>query len=97
VIGSTLQKLSHLGEKLPATSISYLPPHPKRKSQPQPRKTRGSSTVWFVALAPLPQQHKLIVYKKAKLLNAIKWELRGAGHQETLIDEIIALLTPLLT
>ena len=41
--------------------------------------------------------HKLNVYKKAKLLNTIKWELRDAGHEEALIDEIIAFLTPLLT
>ena len=32
-----------------------------------------------------------------KLLNAIKWELSDAGHDESLIDEIIGLLTPLLT
>jgi hypothetical protein len=43
------------------------------------------------------QQHKLNVYKKAKLLNTIKWELRDAGHEESLIDEILVLLTPLLT
>lgn len=43
------------------------------------------------------QQHKLNVYKKAKLLNTIKWELRDAGHEQALINEIVALLTPLLT
>jgi hypothetical protein len=42
------------------------------------------------------QQHNLNVYKKAKLLNTIKWELRDSGHEETLINEIPALLTPLL-
>lgn len=43
------------------------------------------------------QGHKLNVYKKAKLLNTIKWELRDAGHEDVLINEIIALLAPLLT
>jgi hypothetical protein len=43
------------------------------------------------------QQHRLNIYKKAKLLNTIKWELRDAGHEESLINEILALLTPLLT
>jgi len=43
------------------------------------------------------QQHKLNIYKKAKLLNTVKWELKDAGHDEALIDEIVALLTPLLT
>jgi hypothetical protein len=43
------------------------------------------------------QQHKLNIYKKAKLLNTIKWELRETGYDEALIDEIVAVLTPLLT
>ena len=42
------------------------------------------------------QQHKLNVYKKAKLLNTIKWDLRDAGQDAALIDEIVASLTPLL-
>lgn len=42
------------------------------------------------------QKHKLNVYKKAKFLNTIKWELREAGHQDDLIDDVIALITPLL-
>jgi hypothetical protein len=43
------------------------------------------------------QKHKLNVYKKAKFLNTIKWELREAGHQDDLIDDVIALITPLLS
>jgi hypothetical protein len=42
------------------------------------------------------QQHKLNFYKKAKLLNTIKWQMRGTGHDDALINEIISLLTPLL-
>ena len=42
------------------------------------------------------QQHKLNVYKKAKLLNTIKWEMRDAGQDKELIDQIVLLLTPLL-
>lgn len=43
------------------------------------------------------QHHKLNIYKKAKLLNTLKWELRDSGHDDALIDEVVALLTPLLT
>lgn len=43
------------------------------------------------------QAHDLNVYKKAKLLNTIKWDLRDAGQGDDLINDIIALLTPLLT
>jgi hypothetical protein len=42
------------------------------------------------------QQHRLNIYKKAKLLNTLKWELREVGHDESVIDEVVALLTPLL-
>lgn len=36
------------------------------------------------------------LFKKAKLLNTLKWELRDKGHSETAIREIILLITPLL-
>jgi hypothetical protein len=41
-------------------------------------------------------QHKLNVYKKAKLLNTVKWGLREAGHTDADVDEIVGLLAPLL-
>ncbi len=42
------------------------------------------------------QEHRMNVYKKGKLLNTLKWELREAGYEATLIDEIVALLAPAL-
>jgi len=41
-------------------------------------------------------KHKLNIYKKAKLLNTIKWEMRDAGHEETITNEFISFITPLL-
>ncbi len=41
-------------------------------------------------------KHKLNIYKKAKLLNTIKWEMREANHEEAVIDEFISFLAPLL-
>ncbi len=43
------------------------------------------------------REHPLNVYKKGKLLNTLKWSLRESGHEEALIDEIVALLAPALT
>ena len=40
--------------------------------------------------------HKLNVYKKAKFLNTLKWELREAGHEDAFIDEIVTLLASTL-
>ncbi len=41
--------------------------------------------------------HNLNIYKKAKLLNTIKWELREIGHDDDFIDSLIVFLTPLLS
>jgi hypothetical protein len=41
-------------------------------------------------------KHKPNIYKKAKLLNTIKWEMRDAGHEEVIINELISFITPLL-
>lgn len=41
-------------------------------------------------------KRKLNIYKKAKLLNTIKWEMREVGHEETIIDEFISFVAPLL-
>jgi hypothetical protein len=35
----------------------------------------------------------LNVYKKAKFLNAVKWKLRDAGHDDEFISDVVALLT----
>lgn len=42
------------------------------------------------------RQNKLNVYKKAKLLNTVKWELREAGHDQALVDDAVNLLARLL-
>jgi hypothetical protein len=34
----------------------------------------------------------LNVYKKARFLNAVKWKLREAGHDENLVDDFVTLL-----
>jgi hypothetical protein len=74
-----------------------FPPTPQTKKSASAKKEQRKLDALGRRTRTFAQQHKLNVYKKAKLLNTVKWELRDAGHQETLIDEIIALLTPLLT
>jgi hypothetical protein len=41
-------------------------------------------------------KNKLNIYKKAKLLNTIKWEMKDAGHEEAIINEFISFIAPLL-
>jgi|GEM_PF-1074738 len=41
-------------------------------------------------------KNKLNIYKKAKLLNTIKWDMKEAGHEEIVINEFISFIIPLL-
>jgi hypothetical protein len=74
-----------------------FPPHAQNQKKSSPKKEQKKLDSLALRTRSFAQAHKLNVYKKAKLLNTIKWELRDAGHEEPLIDEVIALLTPLLT
>jgi hypothetical protein len=51
----------------------------------------------IVRVLTFAKKRKLNIYKKAKFLNTIKWDLREAGHEDVFIDEIIALIAPLLS
>jgi hypothetical protein len=74
-----------------------FPPSPQKKKPTSAKKDQKKLDGLIIRTRAFAQQHKLNVYKKAKLLNTIKWELRDAGHEETLINEVLALLAPLLT
>ena len=49
-----------------------------------------------IRIGKFSSKHKLNVYKKAKLLNTIKWKMKDAGHEEVIISEFISFITPLL-
>ena len=81
-----------------ARDINQLfPPGGSEKARRSAKKDRRKLDSLVRRTNAFAQSHRLNVYKKAKLLNTIKWELRDSGHEESLIDEVIALLTPLLT
>lgn len=42
------------------------------------------------------QQNRLNFYKKAKLLNVLKWDLREAGQDAEFINETVALVARVL-
>jgi hypothetical protein len=50
----------------------------------------------IVRIRTFSSKHKLNIYKKAKLLNTIKWEMKDAGHEEVIINEFISFIAPLL-
>lgn len=73
-----------------------FPPTPQKGKPLNAKKHQRKFDSLLVSTRTFAAQHKLNVYKKAKLLNTIKWEMRGKGHDEALINEIIALITRLL-
>lgn len=42
------------------------------------------------------RKQPLNIYKKAKFLNTIKWQLKDSGRDDELIDELLKLLTAAL-
>lgn len=80
-----------------AREINRLFPPTEQKGKAIPRKVFEKKFESLIARTHVfAQKQKLNVYKKAKLLNTIKWELHEAGHEDELINDVIALITPLL-
>jgi hypothetical protein len=72
------------------------PPTDRQKKDGVTRKDRKRLDGIVLRTRAFGQQYKLNVYKKAKLLNTVKWELREAGQDKAFIDGIVATLAPLL-
>ena len=80
-----------------AQDINRLfPPSARQKKPSSAKKDRKKFDSLILRTRTFAQQHKLNIYKKARLLNTVKWALRDAGQEQDLVDEIVALLTPLL-
>jgi hypothetical protein len=74
-----------------------FPLNPQKKlsaSKKTERKNSKKLESIVVRTRAFKQSHRLNVYKKGRFLNTLKWELRAAGYEDSLIDEIVALLTP---
>ena len=77
--------------------INRLFPPAEQKGKAIPAKAYRKKFDSLIArIQTFSTKHKLNIYKKAKLLNAIKWEMKDAGHEEIIIDEFISFITPLI-
>jgi hypothetical protein len=77
--------------------VNRLFPPSEQKGKAIPVKTyQRKFDSLIVRVRTFSSKRKLNIYKKAKLLNTIKWEMREAGHEEAIIDEFISFLAPLL-
>jgi len=77
--------------------VNRLFPPAEQKGKAIPTKIfRKKFDSLIVRVRTFAMNHKMNLYKKAKLLNTVKWEMRDAGHEDNVIDEFISFITPLL-
>ena len=77
--------------------VNRLFPPQDQKGKAIPAKTYQKKFDSMIArIRTFSSNHKLNIYKKAKLLNTVKWEMRDAGHEELIINEFISFIAPLL-
>ncbi len=77
--------------------VNRLFPPADQKGKPIPAKEYQKKFDSLIARTrAFSLKHKLNIYKKAKLLNTIKWEMKDAGHEDAVIKEFISFIVPLL-
>ena len=80
-----------------ARSINKLFPPAEHKGKAIPKKVFQKKFESLITQArTFGTKHRLNIYKKAKLLNTVKWELREAGHEDAFAEDVIKLIAPLL-
>jgi hypothetical protein len=77
--------------------INRLFPPTEQKGKAIPAKVyqQKFDTLVF-RIQAFSKKNKLNIFKKAKFLNSIKWEMKDAGHEEVIINEFISFIAPLL-
>lgn len=77
--------------------VNRLFPPEDQKGKAIPVKTYQNKFDSMVTrIRSFSTKRKLNLYKKARLLNTIKWEMRDVGHDEIIINEFISFIAPLL-
>ena len=77
--------------------INRLFPPTEQKGKAIPAKVYQQKFDSLVGrIQTFSKKNQLNIYKKAKLLNTIRWEMKDAGHEEVIIKEFVSFITPLL-
>jgi len=66
---------------------AFLPPAPGPKG-PTPKKIYIACETAFAKALAFRQQHKLGIYKKARLGNTFRWELEALGYHRPFAEEL---------
>lgn len=77
--------------------INRLFPPTEQKGKAIPAKVyQQKFDSLVVRIQTFSVKNKLNIYKKAKFLNTVKWEMKDAGHEDLIINEFISFIAPLL-
>ncbi len=76
----------------PRTPGADKPARTRKEAQKEMKKLDGLVR----RVQAFSQQNRLNLYKKAKLLNVIKWDLRESGLDEELTNETVSLVARFL-
>ena len=76
------------GKTLALFFIERIPLQTTLKKEKLYQKQQEVIAKVFTQIAKFKQDHSLNIYKKAKLGNAFKWELKNAGYNADFIDQL---------
>ena len=76
------------GESLAQFFVENIPHDPKVSEKKFAAKTSAVLEKMDRQIDKFKAEHKLNIYKKAKLGNAFKWALKDSGHDQHYIDKL---------
>lgn len=79
-----------------ATEMDVLLAQGGRAGKPGKRDIKRFDTL-VGRVQKFSRERPLNIYKKAKFLNTVKWQLKDAGHDNETIDELMKLLAAALS
>ena len=88
IFGSTTAaQVDEFAKALARELAAHLPPAPGPKG-PTPKKIYIACETVFAKALAFKQQHKLGIYKKARLGNTFRWELEVLGYDQPFAEEV---------
>ena len=80
------------GTSLANFFMERVPPNLDGKKAVAMNKKKEVLGKMFMQIIKFKSEHRMNVYKKAKLGNAFKWKLRDAGYDSAFVDELTKTL-----
>lgn len=88
-------KPDDFARSLAAEMRQLFDPVTRRSGNPQKRQAKAPQKLEKVLAraAAFQAEHHLNFYRKARLLNTLKWELKEHGYDPAFVDDIVEMVT----